>query len=198
MREAVHYADGTAGDCGATVRPSITCHTCFVHARNTDAYSSVPTKYSTIASSRAMQQRAKKHAGMAGALHTAHDLIAAAKRRITQVSCQEAVQRLANTAHPPVLVDVREEYEYEMVRLAGGVHISRGVLEMEIEHEYPDRDTPLLLYCSRGDRSALAALTLQQLGYRDVASIGGGLHAWQEQGLPVILPRQEGGSGSGI
>ena len=56
---------------------------------------------------------------------------------------------------------------------------------MMVEHEYPDRNTPILLYCGRGDRSALAALTLKRLGYRNVASVEGGLNGWREKGLPV-------------
>lgn len=129
---------------------------------------------------------------------SAKDLIREAKRKITPVSCEEAMRRLNNAQNAPVLIDVREEFEYEMIRLGGSVHISRGTLEMAVEHEYPDRNTPILIYCSSGERSALAALTLMKLGYRHVASIDGGLHAWQEKGLPVVIPSQQSGPGSGI
>lgn len=130
-------------------------------------------------------------------VRSAADLVADAKRHIREVPIPEAFARLGE-ANAPVLVDVREEYEHEMVRLGGSVHVARGALEMTIEHDYPDRDTDLLLYCSRGDRSALAAWTLTQMGYRRVASLEGGLHAWREHGLPVVLPGSVGSEGSGI
>jgi rhodanese-related sulfurtransferase len=125
-------------------------------------------------------------------------LIEEAKGKITLISCEEAARQLKDTGDPPILIDVREEYEFEMARLGGSVHVARGNLEMVVEHEYPDRKTPIVVYCSRGDRSALAALTLKQLGYRHVASIDGGLHAWREKGLPVVIPREQRGPGSGI
>jgi rhodanese-related sulfurtransferase len=131
-------------------------------------------------------------------VRTARDLIEEAKRRIDLVSCEEARRRLESEVHPPVLIDVREEYEYEISRLGGSVHVSRGVLEMVIEHDYPDRATPMLVYCARGERSALAAAALGELGYTSVASIEGGLHEWQEKGFPVVVPTEQRGPGSGI
>ena len=145
-----------------------------------------------------MARRPTKRARKANAFRTAQDLIEAAKRKITLVSCEETARLLDSVENVPVLIDVREEFEYDMVRLGGSVHICRGVLEMVVEHEYPDRNTPMLIYCSRGDRSALAALTLRTLGYRHVRSIEGGLHRWQEKGLPVVVPNQQRGPGSGI
>jgi rhodanese-related sulfurtransferase len=129
---------------------------------------------------------------------SAGDLIQEAKRRVALVSCEEARRRLEDTSNAPVLIDVREEFEYEMVRLGGSVHISRGTLEMAVEHDYPDRNTPILLYCSSGDRSALAGITLQTMGYHHVSSLDGGLHAWQEKKFPVVTPSQQSGPGSGI
>lgn len=128
---------------------------------------------------------------------TVHDLIEAAKQQIELVSCDEAARRLASD-RPPVLIDVREEYEYDVAHIGGSAHVCRGTLEMSIEHDYPERDTAILLYCSRGDRSALAGRTLRELGYRRVASIDGGLHAWRERGLPLVVPMEQRGSGSGI
>ena len=125
-------------------------------------------------------------------------MIDEAKREIVLISCEEANRRIVDPEKPPVLIDVREEFEYETVRLGESVHISRGVLEMMVEHEYPDRNTPILLYCSRGERSALAALTLKRMGYRNVASIEVGLNGWREKGLPVVIPSEQHGPGSGI
>ncbi len=131
-------------------------------------------------------------------MRSAKELIQEAKLRVTLISCEAAKHRLELPESAPVLIDVREEIEYEMVRLGGSVHISRGTLEMAMEHDYPDRNTSILLYCSSGDRSALAALTLQMMGYRDVASLDGGLHAWQDKKFPVVIPSQQSGPGSGI
>jgi len=131
-------------------------------------------------------------------VRTTQQLIDDAKRRIELVTCEEAARRLDVEDPPPVLIDVREEYEYELSHIGGSVHICRGTLEMSVEHDYPDRSTALILYCGRGDRSALAGGTLRRLGYRRVASIDGGLHAWQERNLPVVVPAEQRGPGSGI
>lgn len=114
------------------------------------------------------------------------------------ISCEEAAARLERGPASPVLVDVREEYEYEVAHIGGAVHICRGTLEMSVENDYPDRETQLILYCSRGDRSALAGAVLRELGYRSVASIDGGLHAWREKDLPLVVPSEQRGPGSGI
>jgi sulfur-carrier protein adenylyltransferase/sulfurtransferase len=143
-----------------------------------------------------MPAKKPRSAGIAR-VRSAADLVADAKRRIREMAIDDARLRLA-APDPPVLIDVREEYEHEIARLGGSVHVPRGALEMTIEHDYPDRGTELLLYCSRGDRSALAAWTLVQMGYRQVASLEGGLHAWRERGLPVVVPSAVGGEGSGI
>jgi len=132
------------------------------------------------------------------AVRTVHDLIEDAKQRIELVSCAEAARRLETAPAEHVLVDVREEYEFEMSHIGGAVHICRGTLEMSVEHDYPERETRLILYCSRGDRSALAAAVLLELGYRNVASIDGGLHAWREEERPLVVPSEQRGPGSGI
>jgi rhodanese-related sulfurtransferase len=144
-----------------------------------------------------MRRGTKRHKQAAKAFRTARDLVREAKRKVTLISCEEAMRRLEQVENAPVLIDVREELEHEMIRLGESVHISRGTLEMTVEHDYPDRNTPILLYCSSGNRSALAALTLKSMGYRHVATIDGGLHAWQEKGLPVVFPAQQSGPGSG-
>ncbi len=145
-----------------------------------------------------MPRRPKQSARKKNLIRSAQDFIDEAKREIVVISCEEANRRIEDPEKTPVLIDVREEFEYETVRVGGSVHISRGVLEMMVEHEYPDRNTPILLYCSRGERSALAALTLNRMGYRNVASIEGGLNAWREKGLPVVIPSEQHGPGSGI
>jgi sulfur-carrier protein adenylyltransferase/sulfurtransferase len=141
---------------------------------------------------------AKRKSRSTPAVRTVRELIEDAKRSIEVVSCDEAQRRLQAPEKPSILVDVREEHEYDVVHIGGAVHICRGTLEMEVEHDYPDRSTALILYCSRGDRSALAAATLVSLGYAHVASIDGGLHEWRERGLPVVVPSEQRGPGSGI
>jgi rhodanese-related sulfurtransferase len=145
-----------------------------------------------------MPRQPKRDNVVAKPFRTARDLIQEAKHKITLIPCEEAMRILKDAENTPVLIDVREEFEYEMIRLGRSAHISRGTLEMTVEHEYPDRNTPILIYCSSGERNALATLTLKRLGYGHVASIDGGLHAWQEKGFPVVIPSRPGEPGSGI
>ena len=141
------------------------------------------------------QRRKSRHPAR---IRSVRELIESAKRKIEVISCEEAARRLEGAEAAPVLIDVREEHEYELTHIGGAVHICRGTLEMEVEHDYPDRDTAMILYCSRGDRSALAGVTLRELGYMTVASIDGGLHAWRQKDLPVVVPAEQRGPGSGI
>ena len=84
-----------------------------------------------------------------------------------------------------VLIDTREPHEYKEVHLEGGKLVSPGLLAGEIEAAAPDKSARTILYCRSGNRSAIAAAQMQALGYENVASMAGGIIAWQEQGLPV-------------
>lgn len=84
-----------------------------------------------------------------------------------------------------VLVDVREESEFNAARIPGALHIGKGVIERDIEEKIPDTAAPIVLYCGGGYRSALAALNLQQMGYTNVISMDGGFRGWKEAGLAV-------------
>ena len=84
-----------------------------------------------------------------------------------------------------VLVDVREESEFNAARIPGAVHIGKGVMERDIEEKIPDTSAAIVLYCGGGYRSALAAMTLQQMGYTNVISMDGGFRGWKEAGLDV-------------
>jgi sulfur-carrier protein adenylyltransferase/sulfurtransferase len=84
-----------------------------------------------------------------------------------------------------VLIDTREPHEYKEVHLEGGKLVSPGLLAGEIEAAAPDKSARTILYCRSGNRSAIAAAQMQGLGYDNVASMAGGILAWQEQGLPV-------------
>ncbi len=85
-----------------------------------------------------------------------------------------------------VLVDTREPHEYQEAHLEGGKLVPPGLLGDEIESAAPDKSARTILYCRSGNRSAIAAAQMQELGYENVASMGGGILAWQEQGLPVV------------
>jgi len=88
-----------------------------------------------------------------------------------------------------VLVDVREESEFAKDHLPGAIHLGKGVLERDVETKVPDVDTPLVLYCGGGFRSALVCDNLQKMGYTKVISLDGGIRGWIERGLPVEGPK---------
>ena len=111
-------------------------------------------------------------------------LVEDAKTRISEVTVEEARAWLA--ANPDArLIDVREDDEWRAGHAARAEHLGRGVIERDIEHQFPDKDAELILYCGGGYRSALAADNLQRMGYRRVFSMAGGWKAWKEAGAPV-------------
>jgi rhodanese-related sulfurtransferase len=107
-----------------------------------------------------------------------------AKSRVKQTDIEGYKAMLAGDAKP-LLVDVREDQEYAAGHAVGAVHIGKGVIERDIEAKVPDRDTPMVLYCGGGFRSALAADALQTMGYTNVISLDGGWRAIQASGLPI-------------
>jgi rhodanese-related sulfurtransferase len=109
------------------------------------------------------------------------DLIDEAKARIREVSAREAV---LNPEPGVVYFDCREPFEYALGHIPGAVFIPRGNLETKVEAAIP-RESKVLIYCATGNRSALAADTMQQMGYRDVASMSGGFRGWVEAGGEV-------------
>jgi molybdopterin/thiamine biosynthesis adenylyltransferase/rhodanese-related sulfurtransferase len=88
----------------------------------------------------------------------------------------------------PALIDVREPDEHAQGMIPGTVHIPRGFLELRIERNVPDRETPVVLYCASGTRSVLAARSLTELGYSNVRSLAGGFTGWKRAGLPWEQP----------
>ena len=84
------------------------------------------------------------------------------------------------------LVDVREESEWAKDHLPQAVHLGKGVIERDIEKAIPQTDTPIILYCGGGFRSALAAENLQRMGYTNVWSMDGGIRGWREKGFPLV------------
>jgi sulfur-carrier protein adenylyltransferase/sulfurtransferase len=120
------------------------------------------------------------------------DLIRKIKEQIKELDPREvhdSVHANGNGAGP-VLVDVREQHEYEESHIPGAIHVPRGHLESRIEGKVGDKSQPVVLYCASGQRSALAAHTLQSLlGYDDVASMTGGITLWKDRGFEVETPR---------
>lgn len=111
------------------------------------------------------------------------DLINEAKARIREVSVRD-VQAMQQRSERAVYLDVREPNEWNLGRIPGAVHIPRGTLETKIEQAIP-RDARIIIYCAGGNRSALAADTLQQMGYDNVASMAGGWRDWAGAGGQV-------------
>jgi rhodanese-related sulfurtransferase len=116
-------------------------------------------------------------------IKTGAQMIAEAKSRIREVTVAELQQALAGP-DAPVLLDCREPNETNLGRLPGAIVLARGNLETGIEARVP-RDANLVIYCARGNRSAFAADTLQQMGYTNVASLAGGWGAWVTSGGAV-------------
>jgi rhodanese-related sulfurtransferase len=105
-----------------------------------------------------------------------------AKSRIKECNVAEAQERLAKGA---VLIDVREDNEFERDHAEGARHMARGVIERDIVQTFPDKSTELVLYCGGGFRSALAADMIQKMGYTNVTSMDGGWKAWKDSGAPT-------------
>lgn len=110
-------------------------------------------------------------------------LVAEAKKQISEISPAEARKQV--DGGEAVLIDVREEGDWGQGHAEGAKHLSRGVIELEIEEQIPDPKTPIICYCGGGSRSALVAESLQKMGYENVRSMAGGLRAWKEAGLPT-------------
>lgn len=130
---------------------------------------------------------------------TAQQLVAAAKAQIEEVTTTDLAHYLANHTLP-LLIDVREPAEFAQGHISGAINYPRGVLEMQLHHHpavaakgcSPEAALaqlathPLYLICRSGARSALAAESLQRMGFHHVYSVAGGMQAWQEQQLPIV------------
>jgi molybdopterin/thiamine biosynthesis adenylyltransferase/rhodanese-related sulfurtransferase len=110
---------------------------------------------------------------------TFRDLLAAAKSEITEVSTEAASEHIAAGY---TILDVREPDEYQEGAIPGAIHIPRGHLESQIESRITDKQTPVVVYCAGGVRSAFAARTMQELGYATVESMAGGFGRWKDEG----------------
>jgi rhodanese-related sulfurtransferase len=112
------------------------------------------------------------------------NIVNAAKSRVRETTPEE-VRRRQEAGESFHLVDVREDNEWQKGRAAGAIHLGKGIIERDVEHEIPDHDAEIILYCGGGYRSALAADALQQMGYKNVISMDGGWKRWRELGYPI-------------
>jgi len=119
---------------------------------------------------------------------SARDLLAKVKKEIREVNVQDVNARIQKNG--VALVDVREKEEWDEGHLPGATFIPRGHLESRIEKTVPEKTSPVILYCAGGSRSAYAAKTLQDLGYKDVVSMAGGYGEWKNAGLPFVVPEK--------
>ena len=106
------------------------------------------------------------------------------RKRVRETSVDEVKARL-DRGEKLILVDVREESEFAKDHLPGAIHLGKGVIERDIEEKVPDLNSPIVLYCGGGYRSALAADNLQRMGYHNVLSMDGGIRTWRERGFPL-------------
>ncbi len=111
-------------------------------------------------------------------------LVQDAKSRIRETDVQ-TVKKQLDAGEKIVVVDVREESEWTRGHIPGAVYIGKGVIERDIEQKVPDKNATLVLYCGGGFRSALAADSLQKMGYKNAISMDGGWRGWTESGYPV-------------
>jgi rhodanese-related sulfurtransferase len=109
-------------------------------------------------------------------------LVAEAKRKITEISPPEAAAK--SKSGEAMIVDVREKDEWDEEHIPDAIHMSRGTIELDIEEKVPDANAMIICHCGGGGRSALAAESLQKMGYKNVHSMAGGFKAWKAAGLP--------------
>lgn len=112
-------------------------------------------------------------------------LVKDALTRVNEMKPKEVLEKLEDEDDRFVLLDVRETDEWNTARIEGASHLSKGVIEQEIEETYPNMDRELVLYCNDGYRSALAADNVKRMGYHDVKSLKGGFRAWTQAGFPI-------------
>lgn len=116
-------------------------------------------------------------------LNRYQELVAEAKKNITEISPEEAAAKLQN--HEAIIIDVRDNDEWEEGHIPHAMHLNRGTIELDIEEKVPDLNAVIICHCGGGGRSALAAESLQKMGYKNVRSMAGGLKAWKAAGLPT-------------
>ena len=111
-------------------------------------------------------------------------VVADAQKSVTECTVMDVAQ-MQSDGTPFMLVDVREESEFAAGHAPGALHLSKGVIERDIETKVPDPATPVVLYCGGGYRSILASEVIQRMGYTNVKSMAGGWSGWKAAGQPT-------------
>jgi rhodanese-related sulfurtransferase len=111
-------------------------------------------------------------------------LVNDAKQRVREVTVDDVKAKL-DRGESFLLIDVREDNEWDRDHLPNAIHLGKGVIERDIEQRAPDVSAPIVLYCGGGFRSALAADNLQRMGYTNVLSMDGGIREWREKAYPL-------------
>lgn len=114
-------------------------------------------------------------------------LVESVRTNIRECSIAD-LKLLLEKKSPVLLLDVREDHEWAKGHIPTAKHLGRGIIERDIETLIPDPETEIYLYCGGGFRSALAADTLQKMGYMHVISVDGGFRGWKESGGEIITP----------
>lgn len=123
----------------------------------------------------------------AGGISYSQALVKEAKTHIKEISAGE-IGALQKENPSLVLLDVREDHEWDKSRIPGAIHVARGLLEFSIESRVPQKLAAVVVYCQGGGRSALAADVLGKMGYTNVFSLAGGIAAYEAAGLPMDKP----------
>ena len=123
-------------------------------------------------------------------------LLAGVKAEIREVSVQEVNDKL-NGNNEFTLIDIREKDEWDEGHLSGALFLPRGFLEVKVERIVTDKEHPVILYCAGGVRSALAAKSLAELGYKKVVSMAGGYGEWKNNGYDFVVPESVGKDSDG-
>jgi rhodanese-related sulfurtransferase len=111
-------------------------------------------------------------------------LVNDAKGRVKEIDI-EGYKKMAAAKEPHLLVDTREESEWAAGHVKGAIHMSKGIIERDIETRVPNKSAKLVLYCGGGFRSALVADNLQKMGYTNAISLDGGWRALKESGFEL-------------
>ncbi|WP_298626967.1 rhodanese-like domain-containing protein [uncultured Legionella sp.] len=111
-------------------------------------------------------------------------LVTESKKRIKEIAPEDLKSKL-DINEPLVLIDVREDNELPTGSIPGSIHLSKGIIERDIEQKIPDLHTPIIVYCSGGFRSALVADALQKIGYTKVHSLVNGFKGWMDHGFNI-------------
>jgi rhodanese-related sulfurtransferase len=118
-------------------------------------------------------------------------LVTEARPYVKEITIEQARERLAKNPQA-VLLDVREDHEWDKDHAAEAVHLSKGILERDLEKKFPDPNREIIMYCGGGYRSVLTATAAQQMGYRNVFSLIGGYKGLVAAGWKMTRGKVEG------